>query len=177
MFPISLRGVTLRMRALVASGVALVALVAVGLLLSVQYALTAAVGSAVNDALSPASDASAALTLEQANAAGSLSDYLMLGRAASLDEYRQSVGRADILLGEIAKTLPADDQELADLLATAQAAQRTWVKTDAAPSIALMEAGKEGKAMKETNSTAAWDAYDEMTTASTGPARRRQRRA
>jgi sigma-B regulation protein RsbU (phosphoserine phosphatase) len=154
------------MRTLLASGIALVALVAVGLLLSFQYTVTSTEGSAVNEQLSPAADAAASLTLQQANASGSLSDYLMLSRAASLDEYRQSVGKADVLIGEIAASLPPDDQALADLLAKARAAQKTWIKTDAAPSIALMEAGKRPKAMKETNSKAAWTAYNEMTAAS-----------
>ncbi len=162
---ISLHGVTLRMRALIASGIAVVALVAMGLLLFFQFTVTSAVGATVNDQLSPAADSVAALALEQSNASGALSDYIMLTRDASLDEYRQSVGKADTLIVEIGRLLPADDQALRDLLAKARSTQKTWIKTDAAPSISLMEAGKRPKAMKETNSTAAWAAYDAMTAA------------
>ncbi len=153
------------MRALIASGVAVVLLVLIALVLTAQYALTAAVGAAVEDALSPAADASASLTLSQANASGALADYVMLNRDASLDEYRQEMGRATTLIEELGPML-ADDEELTTLLGEVKASQRTWVKTDAAPTIALMEAGKRTRAMKETNTEAAWAAYDAMTLAS-----------
>lgn len=156
---------TLRTRTLIASGVALVALLLMGIVLAGQYILTAGVNIGLQQELSPAVDSAAQLTLEQANASGALSDYIMLGRAASLDDYRQTVGRATTILDGL-KTTVEGDAALEELVATARATQRTWVKTDAEPSITLMEAGKQIRATKETNSPEAWASYDAMTEAS-----------
>lgn len=156
---------TLRARTLIASAVALVGLVLMGLILLTQYGLTAAASIAVQDGLSPAVDTSALLTLEQANASGALADYVMTGRETALDDYRQTVGRATTLLDEL-KDAVADDAELTELVAAARAAQRTWVKTDAEPTITLMEAGKRTRAGRETTSEEAFAAYDAMVLAS-----------
>ena len=158
---------TLKARTVIASAVAVIALVVMGMVLLTQYGLTAAGNIALQDGLSPAVDTSARLTLEQANASGALSDYIMLTREASLDDYRQTIGRATTALDELRDTV-AGDAELEELVSTARAAQRTWVKTDAEPSITLMEAGKRARAMRETNSDEAWAAYQAMTTASAG---------
>ena len=155
---------TLRTRTLIASGVALVALVLMGLVLLTQYTLTAATSIALQTGLSPAVDSTATLALEQSNASGALSDYIMLSREASLDDYRQTIGRATTLLDEL-KDSVAGDAELTELVAAARAAQRGWVKTDAEPSITLMEAGKRTRAIKETSSAESWAAYDAMTAA------------
>jgi serine phosphatase RsbU (regulator of sigma subunit)/CHASE3 domain sensor protein len=156
------------MRAMLASGVAVVMVVLMGLVLLVQYSATAAVSAALMDTLSPAVDSAAALTLAQADASGALSDYVMLDRAKSLDQYRQSMGQATTLLDEIGAAIPDDETELGDLLATARTTQRTWVKTDADPVITLMEAGKQKRAQKETNTPESWAAYEAMTKASSG---------
>jgi serine phosphatase RsbU (regulator of sigma subunit)/CHASE3 domain sensor protein len=161
---ISLSAVTLRTRTLIASGVALVALLLMGLVLLAQYTLTAATSIALQTGLSPAVDTTATLALEQSNASGALADYIMLSREASLDEYRQTIGRATTLIDEL-KDSVADDAELTDLVAAVRAAQRGWVKTDAEPSITLMEAGKRTRAIKETSSPESWAAYDTMTAA------------
>ena len=58
----------------------------------------------------------ARLTLEQANASGALSDYIMLRREASLDDYRQTIGRATTLLDQLRDDL-ADDPEHAAKIA------------------------------------------------------------
>lgn len=155
---------TLRTRTLIASIVALAAIVLMGVVLLAQYGLTAATSIAVQDGLSPAVDTTAQLTLEQANASGALSDYLMLGREESLDDYRQTIGRATTLLDQLRDDV-VGDAELSDLVSAARAAQRGWVKTDAEPSITLMEAGKRIRAMRETSSDEAWAAYDAMTEA------------
>lgn len=156
---------TLRTRTLIASGVAFVALVLICLILAAQYVLTAGVNIALQQSLSPAVDQAAALALEQANASGALSDYVMLGRAQSLDDYRQTIGRATTILDDLKGSL-ADDPDLSALVADARVAQRTWVKTDAEPAITLMEAGKRTRAMRESNTPEAWAAYDAMTAAS-----------
>lgn len=153
------------MRTLVASIVALVVLVLMGIALFIQYGLTAAVNLGIQEQLSPVVDQSAELTLAQANASGALSDYVMLGRAEALDTYRQSVGRATTLLADISKAV-ADDPELTALVAKARTAQRTWVRVDAEPTITYQEAGKTRKAMRQTGSDAAWAAYQEMTSSS-----------
>ncbi len=154
------------MRTLIASIVALVALLLMGIALFAQYGLTAAVNIGIQDELSPVVDQSAELTLVQANASGALADYVMLNRAASLDSYRQSIGRATTLLADIGKAV-VDDPDLTALVAKARSAQRAWVRADADPTIAYMEAGKPKRAMRQTGSDAAWSAYETMTNAST----------
>jgi sigma-B regulation protein RsbU (phosphoserine phosphatase) len=156
---------TLKARTIIASAVAVIGLVLMGLVLMTQYGLTAAVNIALQDGLSPAVDRSAQLTLEQANASGSLSDYIMLRREASLDDYRQTIGRATTTMDEL-RDIVSGNPDLEELLAAARSAQRGWVKTDAEPSITLMEAGKRARAMRETNSDESWAAYTEMTQAS-----------
>ena len=94
-----------------------------GLALLTQYTLTAATNIALQTGLSPAVDTTATLALEQSNASGALSDYIMLSREASLDDYRQTIGRATTLLDELKDTL-SGDAELTDLVAAARAAQR-----------------------------------------------------
>jgi sigma-B regulation protein RsbU (phosphoserine phosphatase) len=135
-----------------------------GLVLMTQYAVTAATNIALQNGLSPAVDTTALLALEQSNASGALSDYIMLSREASLDDYRQTIGRATTLLDQLKDDL-AEDAPLTELVAAARAAQRGWVKTDAEPSITLMEAGKRTRAIRETSSPEAWAAYDAMTAA------------
>ncbi len=163
----NLSAVTLRMRTLVASGAALVVIVLLGLILLVQYTVSASVNNAIQEKLSPLLDTAASLTLAQANAAGALSDYTMLERADSLDEYRQTMGRATTLLDELDKSLGEGDSGLQELVDAARSTQRAWVKTDPDPVIALMEAGKRTRAMRQTNTPEAWAAYGAMTTAST----------
>jgi serine phosphatase RsbU (regulator of sigma subunit)/CHASE3 domain sensor protein len=156
---------TLRARAITAAVVAAIALVLMGLVLMGQYAIATAGNIAIQQGLSPAVDRAALLTLEQANASGALSDYIMLRREASLDDYRQTIGRATTLLDELRDDL-VEDPALSELVDASRAAQRTWVKTDAEPSITLMEAGKRTRAMRETNSDESWAAYEAMTLAS-----------
>jgi sigma-B regulation protein RsbU (phosphoserine phosphatase) len=154
------------MRTLVASGAALAVIVLLGLILLVQYTVSASVNNAIQEKLTPLLDTSASLTLDQANAAGALSDYIMLERAQSLDEYRQTIGSATTLLDELDKSLGEDDGGLQALVDTARSTQRAWVKTDPDPVIALMEAGKRLRAMRQTNTPEAWATYDAMTAAS-----------
>lgn len=156
---------TLRARTLLAAGIALSALVLMGLIVVISYTVTAATNSALQEAMAPAVDTSAELTLEQANASGALSDYVMLRREASLDEYRQTIGRATTLLDEL-KGATADDVELSELTAAAIAAQRSWVRTDAEPVIAAMEDDKRVRAVRLTNTPEAWAAYGDMVSTS-----------
>ena len=151
---------------IVASIVAAVALVLMGLVLFVQYQLTSAVATAVHDALSPAADSTASLMLAQANASGALSDYIMLERPASLTDYRTSIARASSLLDQIDSTLPEGEKDLVDLAKKARAAQQEWVRTDPEPVISLMEAGKKTRAMRVTNAPDSWSSYQAMTQAS-----------
>lgn len=155
------------MRTIIAAIAAGIALLLMGLVLFVQYAVTSTAASAVHDALSPAADASASLTLAQANASGALSDYIMLKRPASLDDYRASVERSSVLLDQVLAMLPPDQPGIRALVTEARATQREWISTDAAPVIALLEAGKRTRAMRVTNSPEAWQAYEAMTVAST----------
>lgn len=157
---------TLRTRTYIASGIALVVLVLMAVVLFLQYTITAAVGGAISDQLAPAADATASLTLAQANASGALSDYIMLTRESSLTQYRESMTRADTLLDQIQQTIPSNQVELLALLKNARATQQGWVATDAAPVIALMEAGKRSRAMRVTNTKTAWASYNAMTRAS-----------
>lgn len=161
----TLRTVTLRTRTLLASAVALGALLVMGLVVLAQFVATAATNMSISESLSPAVDVSAELSLEQANAGGALSDYVLLSRDASLDDYRQTIGRATTLLEELRPTT-TDHPELAELLDAAWAAQREWVRADADPVIALMQADKRVRAMRVTNSEESWATYDAMVAAS-----------
>lgn len=156
---------TLRTRSIIAAVVAVIVLVLMGLILLLQYSVTTLANLALQDIVSPSVDSSAQLTLEQANASGALSDYIMLSRAESLDEYRQTIGRATTVLDGLRDDL-SGDAKLADLVAAARAAQRDWVKADAEPSITLMEAGRKQRAMRQTNSDQAWATYQAMVQAS-----------
>jgi serine phosphatase RsbU (regulator of sigma subunit)/CHASE3 domain sensor protein len=158
--------VTLRARVTIAAIVAAVALLIMGLVLYVQYAATALVAQAVHDSLSPAADATASVTLQQANASGALSDYIMLERPASLADYRASIARASSLLDEVQKALPEELPDLRAMVDAARAKQADWVATDAAPVISLMERGKTERAMKASNTPEAWASYGAMTQAS-----------
>jgi len=157
--------VTLRTRTLVASAIALAALVLMGVIVLAQYLITATSSMAVQDALFPAVETSAQVSLEQANASGSLSDYVMLRRDTALDDYRQTIGRATTLIDEL-RVATEGDASLTALVDEALAAQRAWVKADADPVIALMQADKRVRAERQTNSQEAWDAYYAMVAAS-----------
>jgi sigma-B regulation protein RsbU (phosphoserine phosphatase) len=151
---------------LIASGVAFVALFAMGLIVFVQFSLTSAGGQAIQEALSPASDSSASLSLAQANASGALSDFIMLERARSLTEYRDSIATAGSLLDQLGETIPDDEIELEALLATARSTQETWIASDSEPSVVAMLSGQQARAVRITNARAAWTSYDAMTEAS-----------
>ncbi len=148
-----------------ASGIALGALALMAVIVVVQFSLTATTNIAVQEAMSPAVDSAAEVSLEQARASGNLSDYLLMQRDASVDDYRQAIGRATTLLDEL-RTTTADDPKLSELVTAALAAQRDWIKADGDPVIALMEQGKRTRAIKVTSSKEAWAAYDAMVGAS-----------
>lgn len=163
----SLHVVTLRARAIVASGIAVVTLVVMGLVVVVQFGITAAGSYALQEALAPAADASASLSLAQANASGSLTDYVLLERERSLTGYRESIAQADLLLAQLATTLGESGvPELDALLDEATARQQAWLAADAEPTVVAMQSGQRAKAIKVTGSKAAWTAYDAMTRAS-----------
>ncbi len=151
---------------LIASGVAFVALFAMALLVFLQFSLTSAGAQAIQEALSPASDSSASLSLAQANASGALSDFIMLERARSLTEYRDSIASAGSLLDQLGETIPDDEIELEALLATARSTQETWIASDSEPSVVAMLSGQQARAVRITNARAAWTSYDAMTEAS-----------
>lgn len=138
-----------------------------GIIVVTQFTLTAAASIAVQDEMSPAVEAAAEVGLEQARASSDLSDYLLMQRDSSVDGYRQALGRATTLLEEL-RTTTADDPRLSELVTTALAAQRAWVKADGDPVLALMDAGKRTRAIKVTSSEEAWAAYDAMIMASNG---------
>ncbi len=164
---------TLRLRAILASAIALFALLAMGAFVLVQYSLTAVVGQGITQVLSPAADATASLALAQSNASGALSDYIMLEREESLSDHRAALSQATTLLDQIEsmvtsdETLSLQDVELRVLLAQARSTQEAWVAADAEPVLVLMQTGQRNKAMRVTNTRAAWDAYEAMNAAAT----------
>ena len=157
---------TLRVRTMIASGVALGALFVMGVVVFVQFTVTSAGGQSIQDALSPASDATASLTLAQADASGALSDYIMLERARSLTSYRDSIAQATALLDQIGQMVPADKVELQNLVAAARSTQEAWIASDAEPSVVAMLSGQQERAVRITNAKVAWNSYDAMTEAS-----------
>lgn len=154
------------MRTLIASGVAFAALFIMGGVVFLQFTITSASAQAVQDALSPAVDATASLSLAQSDASGSLSDYIMLERPRSLTSYRDSIAQAASLLDQIGTTIPDDEVELEALLAAARTAQETWIAADAEPSVVAMLSGQQARAVRITNAKVAWTSYDAMVEAS-----------
>lgn len=157
--------VTLRSRTLITGAVALGVFAIMGLIVLAQFVTTAATSAAIQDRLEPAVDAAAELSLEQSRAGGALSDYVLMRRDASLDDYRQTIGRATTLLTEL-RAATADDPQLSEQVDAALAAQKAWVKADADPVIALMADDKRVRATRVTNSAEAWSTFDAMVTAS-----------
>ncbi len=151
----------------IASGVALVALLLMGLIVFVQFTITAAGSRAIQEALSPASDATAALNLAQSDASGSLSDFIMLERPRSLTAYRASIAQAEALLDQIGVMIPDDELELEGLLNEARTTQETWIAADGEPSVVAMQSGQRARAVRITNAKIAWSSYDAMSDAST----------
>jgi len=158
--------VTLRTRTFIAAGVAFVALFAMGVIVFVQFSLTSAGAQAIQDALSPAVDQTASLSLAQSDASGSLSDYLMLERARSLTDYREAIAKAAALLDQIAVSVPDDQIELEALVDAARTAQDKWLAADGEPSLVAMLSGQQARAIKITNAKVAWTSYDAMVEAS-----------
>lgn len=159
--------VTLRVRVVIVAIITALGLIGIGFVVYVQYTVTAKVAQAVHDDLSPATDATAALSLAQANASANLSDFVFLDRNASLVAYRASIAQASALLDQIEATLPTTLPDLRGKVTAARAAQNAWAATDAEPTITLATSGKQSRAVRTTNSAEAWQTYQEMTKAST----------
>lgn len=157
---------TLRRRTLIASAVALVVLVLLGIVLLFQYVVTAAVSAAIHQGLAPVISKTASLSLAQANAGGSLSDYVLLDRKSALDDYTGHITNAEALLDEIDTALAGGEENLVALATKARTAQNTWVAVDAEPSIAFVKSDSRGKATRTTTSTASQAAFTAMTGAS-----------
>ena len=157
---------TLQRRTLLASVVALLIIIAMTVLLIVQFSRTVSANAAVNDQLSPAADSSAALTLAQANASLALADATLFDSGQAVQEYRTSIGQATTLLDQIDTAIKEDEVSLSDLVFTARTTQQQWIDTSGTPVVNALDAGRRTKAMKITASDSTRAAYAAMTSAS-----------
>lgn len=146
------------MLSLIARIIAVIALIVIVLL---QYRATDAVGRELNDSLNPACDAVQGLALAQVSAAGELTDYAHHGTQRSLNAYRHQIDRADILLTQIAEQFDAGD-EIEPMITSTRSAQRNWVAVEADPVIAAMEEGDAQAAAELTGTQASQAAFREM---------------
>lgn len=151
---------------MIAAAIAVAVAGLMALLVASQFLLRYSASTALDGKLGPAIDTAATLTLEQSTADAALSDYVELERPKSLDAYRQTIGRATTILDELGATVSDDAPDLQPLLDEARATQRSWVRSQAEPLITLMEAGKRGKALRESGSQDAAESVAAMTAAS-----------
>ncbi len=155
---------SLRRRALIAALLgALGVVIATGIVLS-QFSATYATSNALRTRITPASDAVEALVLAQVSASASLSDYVLLDRAASRKDYVRQVDRAQVLLDQIVQRLDAAP-EIRPLAEKSRSAQDAWIAADGTPVLKAMDAGDSDKAKTITDSKAAWTTYAAMTQA------------
>lgn len=157
---------TLRRRFTIAAIAGVVIIIAMVLVLVVQFSRTVSANAAVNDQLSPAADNAAELTLAQADAGRALSIATLLDRGESVQEYRTSIGRATTLLKQIDDSITDDERHLSELVLAAGAAQQAWVDASATPVVSALDAGRRSKAMKALGSDRSFAAYQAMTSAS-----------
>jgi hypothetical protein len=155
----------LRARVYLAAAVGLVIVVLTVVLVIVEYTVSVAGSTVLHNDLGPASDASASLSLAEANASGALTDYVLSQRDRSLADYRENVALVEALLAQLDQALPQDLPELREPLAQAQSAFDAWLATDAEPTVVAMQAGQDARAARITNSRAAWTSYEAMTAA------------
>jgi len=158
--------VTLQKRTLMASVIALLIIIAMTVLLLVQFSRTVSANASINDQLSPAADASSALTLEQANANLALADATLLDRGDTVQEYRRSIGQATTLLDEIDVAIKDEEVSLSQLVTASRAAQQQWIEKAGTPVVAALDAGRRTRAMKLIASDPVQASYAAMTTAS-----------
>lgn len=157
---------TLQRRTLLASVAALVIIIAMTVLLLVQFSRTVSANAAINDQLSPAADGCAALTLAQANASLALADATLLDSGKSVQEYRTSIGQATTLLDQIDTAIQDDEVSLSELVVTARTAQQAWIDSAGTPIVNALDTGRRTKAMKVVSADGTRAAYVAMTTAS-----------
>jgi len=140
---------------------ALGVVIATGIVLS-QFTATYATSNAIRTRITPAADAVEALVLAQVSASASLSDYVLLDRAASRRDYVRQVERAEVLIDQIVQRLDAAP-EIRPLAEKSRLAQSAWIAADGTPVLAAMDAGDATKAKSVTDSKAAWSTYAAMT--------------
>lgn len=157
---------TLQRRTLLASVTALLIIIAMTVLLIVQFSRTVSANAAVNDQLSPAADSSAALTLAQANASLALADATLLDSGEAVQQYRTSIGQATTLLDQIDTAIKEDEVSLSELVFTARTTQQEWIDKAGTPVVNALDAGRRTKAMKITASDSTRATYAAMTSAS-----------
>ena len=138
-------------------------LIATAILLT-QFTATYAASNAIRTRITPAADAVEALVLAQVSASASLSDFVLLDRAASRKDYERQVDRAEVLLDQIVLKLDAAP-EIRPLAEMSRSAQAAWMAADGTPVLAAMDAGDSAKARTITDSKAAWTTYAAMTQA------------
>jgi serine phosphatase RsbU (regulator of sigma subunit)/CHASE3 domain sensor protein len=158
---------TLRRRALIASGTGLGVILLGIILVITTFVSVSSTQSKLNDLLSPAEQMANSLLLGQTAASGDLSDYVLTGDETPLAGYQSSISTANVMIDNLFELLGDDYPELTALVESSASAQRAWVSADAEPTLEAMADAKQARAARITNKARAWSTFDSMIAATT----------
>ncbi len=158
---------TLRRRALIASGTGLGVILLGIILVITTFVSVSSAQSKLNDLLSPAAQMANSLLLGQTAASGDLSDYVLTGNETPLAGYQSSISTTNVMTDNLFELLGTDYPELAALVESSASAQRAWMSADAEPTLDAMADGRQPKAARSTNKARAWATFDSMIAATT----------
>jgi serine phosphatase RsbU (regulator of sigma subunit)/CHASE3 domain sensor protein len=158
---------TLRRRALIASGTGLGVILLGFILVIATFVSVSSSQSRINDLLTPAAQMANSLLLGQTAASGDLSDYVLTGNESPLAGYQSAISTTNVMTDNLLNLLGTENPELTALVEASTSAQRAWVSADAEPTLEAMADGKQPKAGRVTNKARAWSTFDSMITATT----------
>lgn len=157
-----LRRADLRGRIIIAWGVTLTVILLLLTVVTVSLVSTSRTVAEIQSMWQPAEATVEELSRMQMAASANLADYVISQRARSLSGYEESVSLADQKLNDLQSGVGTQDSEISALVQSTRSAQSAWLTTDAAPTLAALEAGNTRAAARATNRKAAWMAYDAM---------------
>lgn len=156
---------TLRRRALIATGTGLGVILLGFILVITSFASVSGAQSKLNDLLTPAAQMANSLLLAQTAASGDLSDYVLTGKEAPLASHQSAISTTNVMISNLIDIFGTEHPELTALVEESASAQRAWVSADAEPTLVAMADGKQPKASRVSNRAKAWSTYDAMITA------------
>ncbi len=158
---------TLRRRALIASGTGLGVILLGFILVITTFVSVSGSQSKINDLLTPAAQMANSLLLAQTAASGDLADYVLTGNETPLAGHQSAISTTKVMTDNLLSLLGTDHPALTALAEESASTQRAWVSADAEPTLVAMADGKQPKASRITNKAKAWASYDSMIAATT----------